>query len=144
MDLIILLFTKCHHSNTNLKMFKKNKQFDEFNGLLSSKYNDHASGKFVIRQNELFRYVPRVNNSVAHYNQKYHDNVHLNYRRGIPYLKNILLQLLKTSNGAVNNMSSNVQSQSYKMLVRSNSHYSTNLYGGNYYQHRSNNFYNPN
>ena len=128
------------------KMFKKaqncskkihssiveNELIDEFNGLLSSKYSDHASSKFVIiRLNELIRNVPRVNNSVAHYNQIYHDSVQLNYRKDIPYLKNILLQqLLKTSNGAVNTKSSNCDSLSYKMHVRNNSPYSTNLYGG--------------
>ena len=39
-------------------------------------------------------------------------------------------QHLKTSNGAVNNMSSSFHSQSLKKPVRSNSHHSTNFYGG--------------
>ena len=65
----------------------KNKLIDEFIGLLSSKYLDHASGRFVtFRLNALIRNVSRANNSVSHYNQIY-DNFHLNYRKGIPYLK---------------------------------------------------------
>ena len=86
-----------------LENVSNDKLIDEFNGLLSSKYNDHPSGKFVlIRLNELIPNVPRMNNSVAHYKQTYQDNVHLNYRQGIPYFKKILQQLLKTSNRAAN------------------------------------------
>ena len=68
-----------------LENISKTKLIDEFNGLLSSKYSDHASGKFfIIRLNALIRNVSRATISVSQYNQIYHDNVHLNYRKGIP------------------------------------------------------------
>ena len=71
-----------------LEYVSKNKLIYEFNGLLSSEYSDHGSGKFVIiRLNEIIRNVPWLNVSVAHFTQIYHENVHPNYRKGIPYLK---------------------------------------------------------
>ena len=68
-----------------LENCSKNKLYDELNGLLSSKHNGHAFDKFVIiRLNEFIRNVSRVTNTIADYNQLYHDNVHLNHRKNIP------------------------------------------------------------
>ena len=70
----------------------KNVIIDDFNKLLNDYIEDKPLYK-VLSLNKTIKQIPQ-------YNSIYHDNVQLNYRIGIPWLKNqILAQLMSTSNG---------------------------------------------
>ena len=61
-----------------------------------------TSGFQVLKLNQIIRNTPRCNGNMQHYNQRFNDNVHLNYSRGVPMLKNLLLSyLLRTSTSLV-------------------------------------------
>ena len=70
----------------------KNVIIDDFNKSLNDYIEDKPLYK-VLSLNKTIKQIPQ-------YNSIHHDNVHLNYRIGIPWLKNqILAQLMSTSNG---------------------------------------------
>ena len=70
----------------------KNVIIDKFNKSVNEYITDEPFYK-VLALSKMIKHIPQ-NNS------KYHDNVHLNYRNGNPWLKNqILAQLMLTSNG---------------------------------------------
>ena len=78
-----------------LKYLPQNKEnnvvIDNLNKLLNDYIADKPFYK-MLALNKMIEQIPR-------YNSIYHDNVHLNYRNGIPWLKNqILQQLMSTSN----------------------------------------------
>ena len=80
----------------------KNKLIGEFNALLLEKFDGDSSGFQVLKLNQIIRNTPNSNGNVQHYNQLFHDYVHLNYSRGVPMLKHLLLSyLLRTSTGLV-------------------------------------------
>ena len=80
----------------------KNEKIAVFNVLLNSTYGNVDNAIVVLKLNAIIRSVPTYNPRITQFNQLYHDNVHLNYKLGIPFLKNILLgYLLKTSNGVI-------------------------------------------
>ena len=73
----------------------QNERIEEFNNLLSD----------FIQSNDLsvtIKHLPvaQLLQKVPNYNNLFHDEIHLNYRIGLPFLKNLLLSaLLVTSNG---------------------------------------------
>ena len=71
----------------------KNVIIDDFNKLLNDYIEDKPLYK-VLSLNKTIKQIPQ-------YNSLYHDNVHLNYRIGIPWLKNQILAqpMMSTSNG---------------------------------------------
>ena len=57
----------------------------------------------MLNLNQIIRDTPNSNENVQDYNQFFHDNVYLNYSRGVPMLKNLLLSyFLRNSSGLVN------------------------------------------
>ena len=89
----------------------KNVIIDDFNKLLNDYIEDKPFYK-VLSLNRMIKQIPQ-------YNSIYHDNVHLNYRIGIPWLKNqILAQLMSTSNGmCLSNEPDNQQRQNRNPLA---------------------------
>ena len=70
------------------------------NDLLNSTYGNGDKAIVVFKLNDITRSSPTYNPRITHFNQLYHDNVHLNYKLGISFLKNKLLgYILETSNG---------------------------------------------
>ena len=93
----------------------KNEKIAVFNDLLNNTYGNVDNAIVVLKLNDIIRSVSTYNPRITHFNQLYHDNVHLNYKLGIPFLKNILLgYLLKTSNGVID-FSKVTSNASYKM-----------------------------
>ena len=76
-----------------------NQRIDQFNSKLkeladNSEYNNIK----VIPANELVK-------RSGSYNQLFYDDIHLNFNKGVPFLKNIILShLLQTSNGMVSSV----------------------------------------
>ena len=58
-----------------------------FNDLLNSTYDNVDNAIVVLQLIDIIRSVPTYNPRITHFNQLYHDNVHLNYKFGIPFLK---------------------------------------------------------
>ena len=80
----------------------KNEKSAVFNDLLNSTYRNGDNAIVVLKLNDNNRIVPTYNPRITHFNQLYHDNMRLNYKLGITFLKNIMLgYLLKTSNGVI-------------------------------------------
>ena len=76
---------------------------DKFNELLLEKFDNDSSGFQVLKLNEVYRNTLNSKGNLQNYNQLFNDNVNLNYSRGVPMLKNLLLSyLLRTSSGLVN------------------------------------------
>ena len=58
--------------------------------------------KEIGAKTDIGREIELKDNENSEYNKLYHDNVHLNYRSGIPFLKNhLMLILLDTSDGLI-------------------------------------------
>ena len=91
------------------------KKIAVFNDLLKSTYGNVDNAIVVHKLNDFIRSVPTYNSLITHFNQLYHDSVHLNYKLGISLLKNLLLgYLLKTSNGVIE-FSNVISNASYKV-----------------------------
>ena len=100
----------------------KIKKIAVFNDLLYSTYENGDNAIVMSKLNDINRSVPTYNPRITHFNQLYHENVHLNYELEIPFLKTILLgYLLKTSKGVIdfNKVTSNA---SYKMQNKSSNY----------------------
>ena len=72
----------------------KNKLIDEVNAALKERLASLGENFVLLKMNYLIRSIPSFNPKINHYNFLYHDNVHLNYNHGIPFLKNHLLMFL--------------------------------------------------
>ena len=55
--------------------------------------------------NQIIRNTPNSNGNLPDYKQLFQDNLHLNYSRSVPMLKNLLSYLLRISSGLVNDSS---------------------------------------
>ena len=124
----------------------KNDKIPDFNNLIAQKYGDGMENCKILKLNEIIRAVPTYNDQITHFNQLYYDNVHFNYKLGIPFLKNILLgYLLKTSNGAID-FSKISNNPRYKMQSKF-SNYQQRFFNSaprkNYHQQFSNQNFNP-
>ena len=51
-----------------------------FNDLLNSTYGNVDNAIVVFKLNDIIQSVPTYNPRITHFNQLYHDNVHLNYK----------------------------------------------------------------
>ena len=93
----------------------KNEKFAVFHDLLNSTYGNVDNAIVVLTLNDIMRSFPTYNPRFTYFNQLYHDNVHLNYKLGVSFLKNILLgYLLKTSNWVID-FSKVTSNASYKI-----------------------------
>ena len=95
----------------------KNKLIDEVNAAPKERLASLGENFVLLKMNNLIRSIPSFNPKINHYNFLYHDNVHLNYNHGIPFLKNHLLMfLLQTSTGICD--TDKFTNRSYKMNNR--------------------------
>ena len=75
----------------------------EFTELLLEKGDNESSDFQVLKLKQIIRNCPYSNGNVHHYNQLFHDNVHLIYSCGLPTLKNLQIRYhLRTLAGLVN------------------------------------------
>ena len=82
----------------------KNRMYDEFNDLIKTYYGNNLDIN-ILDFNKLIKQIGAKTDNIGHeidltnyenseYNKRYHDNVHLNYRIGILFLKNHLMRFL--------------------------------------------------
>ena len=73
----------------------KNGRIDEFNSMIHNHYGGNSDNIKILKLNEMIK-------NVENYDSLYHGNVHLNFRTGVPFLKNKLLaEVLLFSNGLI-------------------------------------------
>ena len=95
----------------------KNNLIDEVNAAVKERLESLGEIFVLLKVNELIGSIPSFNSKIKHYNFLYHDNVHLNYNHGIPFLKNYLrVFLLQTSTGICD--TDKFTNRSYKMNNR--------------------------
>ena len=91
------LMTVIPMKNTSANM-AKNRMYDEFNDLIKTYYENDPDIN-ILGFNKMIKDIGAKTYSICHeidltdyenseYKKLYHDNVHLNYRIGIPFLKN--------------------------------------------------------
>ena len=97
--------------NTSANM-AKNRMYDEFNDLIKTYYENDPDinildfnkliKKIGAKTDNIGREIDLTDYENSEYKKLYHDNVHLNYRIGIPFLKNHLMRILiDTSDGLI-------------------------------------------
>ena len=105
------LMTVIPMKNTSANM-AKNRMYDEFNDLIKTYYENDPDINILDFNNWIKEIGAKTDNigreidlkdyENSEYNKLYHDNVHLNYRIGIPFLKNHLMPILiGTSDGLI-------------------------------------------
>ena len=84
--------------------YGKKKMYDEFNDLIKTYYENDPDIN-ILDFIKMIKQIGARTDNIGHpidltdyenseYNKLYHDNVHLNYRIGIPFLKNHLMRIL--------------------------------------------------
>ena len=89
-----------------------NRMYDEFNDLIKNYYENETNIN-ILDFNKLIKEIGAKTDIIgreidltdyenSEYNKLYHDNLHLNYQIGIPFLKNHLMRILiDTSDGLI-------------------------------------------
>ena len=81
----------------------KNGRNEEFNSMIHNHYGGNSENIKILKMNQMIK-------NVENYDSLYHGNVHLNFRTGVPLLKNKLLaEVLLFSNGLITSKRDNIK-----------------------------------
>ena len=104
----VLVLMEVPPFKNSLQNENKNQRINEFNRQLNEKYGMHNLASIKVAS------VHKMITSFPNYNFMFYDDVHFDNLRGLPFLKNILLQhLLCTSNGEVASIQRRPNSYNY-------------------------------